>query len=163
MSLSHLTPDGTVRMVDISDKDKSDRTAVARGRVQFPEGILQSVLAGDVEKGEVFATARVAGIEGAKRTPETIPMAHLVSLTSVRVDLEPRPDEGDVIVTCEARARDATGVEMEALCGVNSAALTLYDMCKGLSKGIRITDVRLLSKSGGTSGDWTAEESDTDE
>lgn len=158
MSLSHLTDDGTVRMVDVTDKDASDRRARAQAVVKFPEGVLDQVLAGESDKGEVFATARVAGIEGAKQTPETIPMAHPIQLTSVQVDLEFDRDRDQVRIVCEARARDATGVEMEALCGANTAALTLYDMCKGLSKGIEIQGVKLLKKTGGKSGDWSVEE-----
>lgn len=156
MSLSHLSDDGDVHMVDITDKDHSTRRAHARGLVLFPEGILSTILDDGLPKGDLWATARLAGIEAAKKTPEVIPLAHPISLSHVRVDLSPEPDEDRVVVESTVRATDATGVEMEALTAVNVAALTLYDMCKSEHKGIEINGVRLLEKEGGSSGHWRA-------
>jgi cyclic pyranopterin phosphate synthase len=154
MSLSHLDDEGHVNMVDITDKERSDRRAKATGTVEFPDGVLSSILEEGAPKGDVLATARVAGIEGAKNTPDWIPLAHPINLSHVRVDLDPDPENDRVTITAEARASDATGVEMEALTAVNAAALTLYDMCKSEHKGIRITDIHLLEKEGGASGTW---------
>lgn len=157
MSLSHLDEDGDVHMVDISDKDHSVRRARARGEVQFPDDVLRSILEEGAPKGDVMATARLAGIQGAKQTPDWIPLAHPIDLSHARVDLEPQPDRDRVIITAEVKATDATGVEMEALTAVNAAALTLYDMCKSEHKGIEITNIHLLKKEGGTSGTWSVE------
>lgn len=156
MTLSHLTETGEVHMVDITGKEKTRRRAVAAGRVVFPEGILGEIMEEGPPKGEFLAVARVAGIEAAKKTPETIPMAHQVQLSSVQIDLRPAPESDEIAVRCEARAEYATGVEMEALNGVSAAALTIYDMCKSEHKGIRITDIALLHKQGGKSGEWQA-------
>ncbi len=157
MSLSHFTDEGEVHMVDISGKERSHRRARAAGRVEFPPGVLSNILEGGSPKGDFLAVARVAGIQAAKKTPETIPLAHPFRLTHLKVKLDPIPEDDRIEIICEARADDATGVEMEALSGVSGAALTLYDMCKSEHKGIRVTEVSLLEKEGGTSGDWTAD------
>lgn len=154
--LSHVTqgPDGPEsRMVDVTDKPVTERRATARARVRFPAGVLARVLAGGGPKGPVTEVARTAGILAAKRTPEWIPMCHVLPLDHVEVAFE--EVEPDLLeVRCSAACRGRTGVEMEAMVGASAAALVVYDMTKALDKGIAIESVRLLEKSGGKSGDW---------
>ncbi|MBI3817873.1 MAG: cyclic pyranopterin monophosphate synthase MoaC [Planctomycetes bacterium] len=153
---SHLDSRGHVRMVNVGGKTVSAREARAVSTVIFPPGVLKRVLDGDSPKGDVAAAARIAGMSAAKKTSELIPLCHAIGLTSVAIDF--RVCEPDSIeVTCAACAEAKTGVEMEALVGASIAALTIYDMCKALSKGIRITEVALLYKSGGRSGEWRAQ------
>lgn len=149
---------GRARMVDVGGKPVTDRTARAACRVVLSPETARRVAAGDLPKADVVATARLAGIQAAKRTPELIPLCHHVSLSSVEVEITVNTGEGVVEVRSEARARDRTGVEMEALTAAAVAALTLYDMVKAVERGARITDLRLLEKSGGTRSDWRAGE-----
>ncbi len=143
------------RMVDVGQKPVTERSAWARARVRFPAGLLASVLAGRGPKGPIEEVARVAGILAAKRTGELIPMCHPLALDAVDVTFH--EEEADVLeVRCRTSCRGRTGVEMEAMVGAATAALTVYDMTKGLDKGIRIEDVELLEKSGGRSGTWRA-------
>ncbi len=143
------------RMVDVGAKEVTERTALARARVRFPAGCLAGVLAGRGPKGPIEEVARVAGILAAKRTGELVPMCHPLALDAVDVSF--RAVGEDVLeVRCRASCRGRTGVEMEAMVGAATAALTVYDMTKALDKGIRIEDVELLEKSGGRSGVWTA-------
>lgn len=142
-------------MVDVSSKAVTVREAVAAARVEFPDGALSALLEKGVPKGSVLGVARIAGIAAAKRTSELIPLAHAVPIASVTVDFQVCPPHA-LQVTCAARAEAKTGVEMEALVGAAVAALTVYDMCKALTRGIRVTDVALLSKSGGRGGPWAA-------
>jgi len=144
-------------MVDVSAKDETRRVALAVGRVVFSPGTLDRVLAGDLPKGAVLETARIAGVSGAKRTADLIPMCHPLRLTDVKVDFK-SVDPCTLEIRGEVTAVDRTGVEMEALCAVTVAALTIYDMVKAVDRGMTIESVRLLSKSGGRSGTWTAEE-----
>lgn len=140
-------------MVDVSAKPSTDRRATARARVRFPAGLLEKVLAGGGPKGPVTEVARVAGIQAAKRTPEWIPMCHVLCLDHVEVaflDL----GEDCLEVRCSVACTGRTGVEMEAMVGAAAAALVVYDMTKGLDKGIVLESVRLLEKSGGRSGHW---------
>ena len=157
--LSHVVqgPDGAEsRMVDVGAKPVSERRALARARVRFPAGRLATILSGGGPKGPVRELARAAGILGAKRTGELIPMCHPLGLDHVEVQfLEPEPDVLEV--RCAAACRGRTGVEMEALTGASLAALCVYDMTKALDKGVRIEAVELLEKSGGASGDWRAQ------
>jgi cyclic pyranopterin phosphate synthase len=155
--LSHIDDSGRARMVDVSAKDDTTRVAVAAGRVLMQPSTLRLLLAGEIAKGNVLTTAQVAGIMAAKRTHELIPMCHPLLLSGISVDLEPRESESAIEVTATVRTTGKTGVEMEALTAVSIAALTVYDMCKAVDRAIRIQDVRLISKSGGKSGDWTAE------
>ncbi len=150
--LTHLDDHGRARMVDVSDKERSVRTATATGAVRMLPDTLRRIVEGRVEKGDVLAVARVAGITAAKRTPDLIPLCHPVALTSVTVDFE--ADDGVLRVTTTARAADRTGVEMEALAAVSGACLTVYDMCKAVDRGMEITALRLEAKAGGRSGDW---------
>ncbi len=150
------------RMVDVGGKRVSERSALARARVRFPAGHLERVLAGDGPKGAVTEVARAAGVLGAKRTAELIPMCHPLGLDVVDIHYE-RVEPDVLEIRCRARCTGRTGVEMESLCGVALSALTVYDMTKGLSKGIRIEALELLEKTGGKSGDWRSGElSDAD-
>ncbi|QDU67409.1 cyclic pyranopterin monophosphate synthase MoaC [Engelhardtia mirabilis] len=155
--LSHLRsgPDGTTsQMVDVGSKPSTDRRALARAAVDFPLGRLDQVLARGGPKGPVEEVARVAGILAAKRTPELIPMCHSLGLDHVEVEFE-RAGPDRLEIYCSAACRGRTGVEMEAMTGAALAALTVYDMVKGLDKGVRLAGVELLEKSGGRSGNWS--------
>jgi indole-3-glycerol phosphate synthase len=154
--LSHVDVEGRARMVDVSDKDETDRTAVAGARVRMRPETLARIQAGEIAKGDVLATARLAGIMAAKRTAELIPLCHPLALTSVAVDLECLLDRSAVEITATCRLKGRTGVEMEALTAASVAALTIYDMCKAIDRGMMVTDLRLLKKSGGKSGDYEA-------
>ena len=152
--LTHLDAQGRARMVDVGAKDESDRRAVARAVVRMSPGTAAAVARGDAPKGDVLGTARIAGIQAAKRTWELIPLCHQLPLTFAGVDADVDIDAGTVTLTAEARTRARTGVEMEALTAASVAALTVYDMVKGLEKGVEIASVALLEKTGGKSGDW---------
>lgn len=151
--LTHLDEHGAARMVDVGAKDVSDRTAVASGRVIVTPATAALLADGALPKGDAVTLARVAGIQAAKRTPELIPLCHQVALTGVRVDLDVDREAGVVTIVATARARDRTGVEMEALTAVSVAALTVYDLVKAVQRDAVITDVRLDRKTGGRSGD----------
>lgn len=150
--LTHLDPSGSARMVDVSGKKATDRTAQAEAFVSMPPSVLQLLSEGMVEKGDAFAVARVAGIMAAKKTHELIPLCHPLDISQVTIDLA-ITDDG-VIISSMVKTTGRTGVEMEALTAAAVSALTLYDMCKSTDKGIIIERVALLSKSGGSSGDW---------
>ena len=156
--LTHLDAEGRARMVDVSDKPETAREAEAAGRVRMHRDTLALVIAGDVAKGDALSVAELAGVMAAKRTSELIPLCHPIALSDVQVTA--RPDEAQSCVEIRALARTTgrTGVEMEALTAVSVAALTIYDMCKAVDRGMRIEDVRLLRKSGGRSGAWVSEE-----
>ena len=154
---THLDAEGRARMVDISEKQETDRVAVAGARVVMRPETLERIRSGDVAKGDVLAVARLAGIMAAKRTAELIPLCHPLALTSVNVDLECVAERSAVEITATCRLRGRTGVEMEALTAASVAALTVYDMCKAVDRGMVVTDLRLLRKSGGKSGNWEAE------
>src|SRR3954452_23336104 len=153
---SHVDVEGRARMVDVSDKDETDRVAVAGARVQMRPETLARIQAGEIAKGDVLATARLAGIMAAKRTAELIPLCHPLALTSVAVELECVPDRSEVEITATCRLKGRTGVEMEALTAASVAALTIYYMCKAIDRAMVVTDLRLLRKSGGKSGDFEA-------
>ena len=152
---THLDEQGRARMVDVSDKDRTVRQAVAAGAVHMQPATLSRIVSGDVAKGDVLAVARVAGIGAAKRTPDLVPLCHPVALTSVAVDFEADEAAGVLTVTATATAADRTGVEIEALAAVLGACLCVYDMCKAVDRAMTISDVRLLEKRGGRSGEWT--------
>jgi cyclic pyranopterin phosphate synthase len=154
--LSHVDTEGRARMVDVSDKDETDRVAVAGARVQMRPETLARIQAGEIAKGDVLATARLAGIMAAKRTAELIPLCHPLALTSVAVDLECKPERSAVEIIATCRLKGRTGVEMEALTAASVAALTIYDMCKAIDRGMVVTGLRLLKKSGGKSGEYEA-------
>lgn len=153
--LTHLDEAGNAAMVDISAKEATVREAVAEGRIAMSAEALAAIREGAVKKGDVLATARIAGIMAAKRTSELIPLCHPLALSKVAVDFE--LEDSGIRVTALARLTGQTGVEMEALTAATVALLTIYDMAKALDKAMVISDVRLLSKSGGKSGDWRAE------
>ena len=157
-TLTHLDQKGRAQMVDVSAKAVTQREAVARGFVVMRPETLALITGGKVEKGDVLATARLAGIMGAKQTPQLIPLCHPLPLSQVTVDLEPDPAQNGVEITARVRTEAKTGVEMEALTAVSVAALTIYDMCKSLDRGICIQSVRLVSKRGGKSGDIVLED-----
>jgi cyclic pyranopterin phosphate synthase len=152
--LSHIGEDGRARMVDVSEKTATAREAVAQGFVRMSKETLALAVAGEGEKGDVRAVAEVAGVMAAKRTAELIPMCHPLALSKVEVKVE--PGDGGLSVTARVKTTGPTGVEMEALTAVSVACLTLYDMLKAAEKGMVIEGVRLLSKTGGKSGDWRA-------
>lgn len=144
-------------MVDVGDKEITEREAVAEGFVQMDADTLALVVQGTAPKGDVLATARIAAIQAAKRAFELIPLCHQIALTSVEVQFEPQAEAGRIRIEARARARDRTGVEMEALTAASVAALTIYDMLKAVERGMTIGPVRLLAKSGGRTGDWRRE------
>jgi len=155
--LSHTDDAGRARMVDVTAKDETVRVAVAKGRVVMKPETLRLLLRGEIAKGNVLTTAQVAGVMAAKRTHELIPMCHPLLLTGIDVELAPDEAASAVEITATVRTTGKTGVEMEALTAVAVAALTVYDMCKAVDRGMRLEAVRLVRKSGGKSGDWTAE------
>ena len=151
--LTHVDEAGAARMVDVSGKDVTSRTAVASGRVLLSPAVIDLLRGAGVPKGDTLAVARLAGIMGAKQTPALIPLCHPLSISGVTVDLVVTDESVDITAT--VRTTDRTGVEMEALTAVSVAALTVIDMVKAVDKAAVITDVRVESKSGGKSGDWT--------
>lgn len=160
MELTHLDERGAARMVDVGAKPDTSRVAVAQGRVLMRPETMALIARGQVPKGDTLAVARVAGITAAKQTSALIPLCHNLLLTHVSVDFELKePEQGQdapavVEIRAEVHTTGKTGAEMEALTAVSVAALTIYDMCKAADKGMRLTDIRLLRKSGGKSGDW---------
>ena len=161
--MTHLNEKGEARMVDVGGKAASHREALAHATVKMQPNTLTLILSGKMEKGDVLTTARIAGIMAAKRTPELIPLCHPLLLTYISVDIRSQlPDEVEILA--KVKCTGNTGVEMEALCAASVAALTIYDMCKAVDRGIEITDVYLVQKSGGKSGRYvrTAKEADND-
>lgn len=153
-ALSHIDEAGAARMVDVSGKSVTTREAIASGTIRMNAEALAAIESDSVAKGNVIATARIAGIQAAKRTSELIPLCHPLGLSSVAIDFE--PVEGGLRATATARTSAQTGVEMEAMTAVSVALLTIYDMAKSIDKAMVIGEIRLLSKSGGKSGDWRA-------
>ena len=152
--LTHLDAAGNAVMVDVSDKANTVREAVAEGRIAMSPEALAAIKAGSLDKGDALATARIAGIMAAKRTSELIPLCHPLMLSKVAVDFDFEAD--GILATATVRLTGKTGVEMEALTAVSVALLTLYDMAKAIDKAMTISGIRLLSKTGGKSGDWRA-------
>ena len=153
-TLTQFDSDGNAVMVDVSAKDETERVATAAGAVVMQPETVQLIADGGVKKGDVLSVARLAGIMGAKKTPDLIPLCHPLALSSVKVELSIDTDRNavDIEATCKLKGR--TGVEMEALTAVSVAALTVYDMCKAVDRGMQITDIRLTHKSGGKSGTY---------
>jgi cyclic pyranopterin monophosphate synthase len=152
--LSHVAPDGTARMVDVGAKPDTARMARATGSIRMTAATLDAIIRNGVAKGDVLGVARVAGIMGAKRTAELIPLCHPLPLTDIRVVLTPDPSLPGVRCEVEARTTGKTGVEMEALTGVGIALLTIYDMAKAMDRGMIISDISLAQKSGGAGGEY---------
>lgn len=152
--LTHIGAAGEAHMVDVGDKGETQRVAVAEGHVRMEPATLDAIVAGNARKGDVLGTARLAGIMAAKKTSDLIPLCHPLLLTKITVEIEPDPALPGLRVVAEVRLKGQTGVEMEALTAVSVACLTIYDMAKALDKAMTIGDVRLVSKSGGKSGDF---------
>jgi cyclic pyranopterin monophosphate synthase len=156
--LSHLDEQGRAKMVDVSDKDITSRTAVARGTIHMRAETLALILDDKIEKGDVFSVARVAGIMAAKKTSELIPMCHPLNITSVKIDLTPAENPARVEIEASVRVSGKTGVEMEAMTAVSTVGLTIYDMCKAVDREMSIGEIRLVKKSGGKSGTYIRKE-----
>jgi cyclic pyranopterin phosphate synthase len=156
-NLTHFDRSGHAHMVDVADKPKNWRKAVAEGFIELRPETLRLILEGGVKKGDVLGIARIAGIMGAKKTAELVPLCHPLALTHVSVELEPLPERN--VIRCHATVETIgrTGVEMEALLAVQIALLTIYDMCKAVDRGMTMHDIRLLEKLGGQSGHWKRE------
>lgn len=150
MDLSHINEQGRARMVDVTDKESTVRIATAQGTVKVNSDTMALIRSGGMKKGDVLAVAQVAGIMAAKKTADIIPMCHPLRLSSVDIGFE-RTDT-EIIIQATVKCKESTGVEMEALTAVSTAALTIYDMCKAVQRDIEITDIRLMYKSGGKSG-----------
>jgi cyclic pyranopterin monophosphate synthase len=160
--LTHLDERGRARMVDVADKPITRRECVARGAVRMGAETLARIADGQVGKGDVLATARIAGIQAAKRTDEWIPLCHSLALDGIDLELVPEPEHSRVRIEATARAHARTGVEMEALVAVAAAALVVYDMCKAIDRGMTVSSVHLVRKSGGKSGEWVREDDPLD-
>lgn len=156
--LTHLGASGEANMVDVGAKEETQRTAVAQGVVRMLPATLQMILAGDAKKGDVLGTARIAGIMAAKRTHELIPLCHPLLLTKVSVEIEPDEALPGLRIKALARVTGKTGVEMEALTAASVACLTIYDMAKAVDRAMTISDIRLVEKSGGKSGDYRSQD-----
>lgn len=154
--LTHFDESGRARMVDVGAKSATERQAIATGRIGMQPETLSLIVEGDVKKGDVLAVARLSGIMAAKRTSDLIPLCHPLRLTSITIEFSPDTDSSEVTILATVKANDRTGVEMEALVAVSIAALTIYDMCKSYDRGMIISDIRLLEKSGGKSGHYRA-------
>ena len=156
--LSHINERGEAHMVDVGEKATTERRALAEGHITMTPETYRLIADGTAKKGDVIATARIAGIMAVKRTHELIPLCHPLAITKVTVEFEPLPDDGGLRVLTEVRVTGQTGVEMEALTGTSVACLTLYDMLKAADKSMEISGIRLLEKSGGRSGTYTADQ-----
>ena len=152
--LTHFNQQGEAHMVDVGDKPESHRVAVAEGTIFMQPETLELILQGSHKKGDVLGIARTAGIMGAKKTADLVPLCHPLSLTHIEINLEPRKEQSAVYCLARAETTGKTGVEMEALTAVQICLLTIYDMCKAVDRGMTISDVQLLEKSGGKSGTW---------
>ncbi|MBI3575225.1 MAG: cyclic pyranopterin monophosphate synthase MoaC [Gammaproteobacteria bacterium] len=153
--LTHLNESGEAHMVDVGAKLVTEREAVAEGTIRMRAETLALILEGGHKKGDVLAVARIAGIMAAKKTADLIPLCHPIQITAIEVELTPREQESAVQARATVRTQAQTGVEMEALTAVEIALLTIYDMCKAVDREMTLTDIRLLSKSGGRSGGWS--------
>ena len=156
--LTHFKQGGEAHMVDVGDKPVTQRVAIADGQIRMQPETLKTIMDNRVGKGDVLGIARIAGIMATKKTADLIPLCHPLVITNVEVDLEPRYENNAVHCRATVRSSGQTGVEMEALTAVQIALLTVYDMCKAVDRGMLITDVRLLEKTGGKSGTWKREE-----
>lgn len=152
--LTHFNAAGEAHMVDVGSKNITVREGVAEGRIYMQPETLKKIMEGNHKKGDVLGIARVAGIMGAKKTPDLVPLCHPIALTAVELDLTPEPDKNAVYCKATVRCNGNTGVEMETLTAVQVALLTIYDMCKAVDRGMTMTDIGLLAKSGGKSGTW---------
>ena len=156
-NLTHIDDDGEAKMVDVSAKKETHRTATAAGRVLVAQKTLQLIIKGQLKKGDVISTARIAGIMAAKRTSEIIPLCHPLTLNLVDLELLCNEKNNSVDISATCKVDGKTGVEMEALTAVTAAALTIYDMCKAVDRSIQLTDIRLVHKAGGNTGEFILE------
>ena len=154
MELTHFDPGGKAWMVDVSEKQDTRREAAAEGYIRMSRECFDRIAAGTAEKGDVLGTARIAGIMGAKKTPDLIPLCHILNLTKISVDFEMLAEDCTVKAVCTAGTVGKTGAEMEALTGVSCALLTIYDMCKAIDKTMEIGKIRLVKKNGGKNGEF---------
>lgn len=157
MEFSHFDEDGNAVMVDVSGKEITQRRALAEGKIRVSREVFEAIAGRKVKKGDVLTVAQVAGIMGTKRTAELIPMCHLLNLTNSEVRFEMNPEELEIKAFCQVKTEGKTGVEMEALTGVSTALLTIYDMCKAIDKRMVIKEIHLCEKSGGKSGTFMFE------
>lgn len=157
MDLTHFDEKGNARMVDVTDKNETERTAAAAGKIKVSPAVFKAVSEGSAAKGDVLTVATTAGIAGAKKTWELIPMCHIVPLTGCTIEWKLKEESCEIECRCTARCTGKTGVEMEALTGVSAALLTVYDMCKAIDKTMEIGEIRLLEKDGGKSGHFRRE------
>lgn len=157
MEFSHFDEDGNAVMVDVSGKEITQRRALAEGKIRVRQEVFEAIAGRKVKKGDVLTVAQVAGIMGTKRTAELIPMCHLLNLTNSEVRFEMNPEELEIKAYCQVKTEGKTGVEMEALTGVSTALLTIYDMCKAIDKRMVIEEIHLCEKSGGKSGTFMFE------
>ncbi len=158
MKLSHLDSEGNIRMVDVGDKNPSRRVAVASGRISMSAEAFQAIINGEIKKGNVLATAKVAAIMAAKRTADTIPLCHPLPISQIEVEFEPDAQSSSIRAEITVRVDGKTGVEMEAMHATTVALLTIYDMAKAVDKGMVMSEICLLSKSGGKSGEYLRQE-----
>ncbi|WP_334014983.1 cyclic pyranopterin monophosphate synthase MoaC [Alteromonas sp. S167] len=156
-TFSHLNVGGEANMVDVSDKDVTKREATAEGYLYVSDNVITQISEAKIAKGDVFAVARVAGIQGAKRCSDLIPLCHPLALSKVDVNFEIEPAQSRIRATCFCKLSGKTGVEMEALTGVNVALLTLFDMCKAIDPAMRLDGIKVLEKKGGKTGYWTSQ------
>jgi cyclic pyranopterin phosphate synthase len=154
---THFDAEGNAVMVDVSGKDITSRTAVAKGKIHVNSEVMEAILNHTVKKGDVLGVARVAGIMAAKKTSELIPMCHPLAITKCSIDFDIQKEKGSIEAACMVKTEGKTGVEMEALTGVTAALLTIYDMCKAIDKRMELSEIYLEKKSGGKSGDFLAE------
>lgn len=153
--LTHIDENGKAKMVDVSDKIETNRVAVACGRIRMKKNTLQLIMQGEIEKGDVLGTSRIAGIMGCKQTSNLIPMCHPLMINECKITFKVDDMSNAIIIEASAKTNGKTGVEMEALTAVSVAALTIYDMCKAVDKAMIIEDIHLIKKSGGKSGEWS--------
>jgi cyclic pyranopterin phosphate synthase len=152
--LTHFDEHGAARMVDVGNKSSTERRAVAEGRIKMASETLALIIAGGHKKGDVIGVARIAGIMGAKRTADLVPLCHPLALTRVDIECEPNSNTNEIFCRATVETRGQTGVEMEALTAVQITLLTVYDMCKAVDRGMTMSQIRLVEKSGGKSGTW---------
>lgn len=151
---THFDESGNAIMVDVTDKNDTVREAVAMGSIKLSKECYNKVKAGEMSKGDVLSVARIAGIMGAKKTSDLIPLCHILNITKVKIDFDTDDDNTTITVLCTAKTTGKTGVEMEALTGAGISLLTIYDMCKAIDKGMVIGEIKLMKKTGGKSGTW---------
>lgn len=151
---THFDESGNAIMVDVTDKNDTVREAVAVGSIKLSKECYNKVKAGEMSKGDVLSVARIAGIMGAKKTSDLIPLCHILNITKVKIDFDTDDDNTTITVLCTAKTTGKTGVEMEALTGAGISLLTIYDMCKAIDKGMVISEIKLMKKTGGKSGTW---------